>query len=150
MEPILIFLAICLIAGSMAAIFSLQPQWFPELTALADGTQGSARSLSPDDPARRFSLQNTLLIVGPSSEHPACRMQRRLLKPAVPLLIRENVAIIEVYGEAHPRRNGEALMWLDPALLRLALDAEDGFYVIYVDDTEKTVFRPTVPRCLLI
>ena len=52
---------------------------------------------------------------------------------------------MEVYGDATPRQNGEPMDWLDPALLRHALNAEGGFFVIYVDDAGKTLFRSEAP-----
>ena len=53
--------------------------------------------------------------------------------------------MIEVYGDSKPRKNGEPIDWLDPSLLRHALNAEQGFYVVYVDDTGKTRFRSEAP-----
>ncbi|MEM9617608.1 MAG: hypothetical protein AAF936_06570 [Pseudomonadota bacterium] len=72
-------------------------------------------------------------------------MQRRLLKPAIPALIREDVTVMEVYGDDTPRKNGEPIEWLDPSLLRHALDAEHGFFIIYVDDAGKSCFRSEAP-----
>ncbi len=53
--------------------------------------------------------------------------------------------MIEVYGESQPRKNGEPIDWLDTSLLRHALDAEQGFYVVYVDEAGKTRFRSEAP-----
>ena len=72
-------------------------------------------------------------------------MQRRLLKPAIPALIREEITVMEVYGADRPRKNGEPVDWLDPSLLRHALGAEDGFFVIYVDERGKTRFHSPAP-----
>jgi len=128
-------IATCLIFGFIAAIISFRPNLLPEIGA----------SLRRADPVKQFSPHNTLFIVGPSANHPACRMQRRLLKPAIPALIREDVTVMEVYGEDTPRKNGDPIDWLDPSLLRHALDAEHGFYIVYVDEAGKTRFRSEAP-----
>lgn len=145
MEMTLIFLAISLIIGSIAAIFAFQPQWLPEIHQARDWKSSDHDHMVAETPMRSFSLSNTLLIIGPEKDHTACQIQRRLLKPAVPLLIREDVSIMEIYGLAAPRKNGEPLAWLDPALLRHALDAEDGFSIVYVGDDGKAVFQRRSP-----
>ena len=128
-------IATCLVFGSIAAILSIRPNLLPELGA----------NLRRADPVKKFSPQNTLFIIGPATNHTACRIQRRLLKPAIPALIREDVAVIEVYGDSTPRKNGDPIEWLDPSLLRHALDAESGFYLIYVDPAGKARFRSEAP-----
>ncbi len=128
-------IATCLIFGFIAAVASFRPKLIPEIGA----------NLRRADPVKKFSPRSTLFIIGPAANHQACRMQRRLLKPAIPALIREDVSVIEVYGEKQPRKNGEPIDWLDPSLLRHALDAEQGFFVVYVDDAGKTRFRSEAP-----
>jgi len=128
-------IAICLSFGAVAALLSFRPQFLPEVTA----------SLRKTETVKKLSPRNTLFIIGPSSNHPACRMQRRLLKPAIPALISEDVVVIEVYGDDTPRKNGEPIEWLDPSLLRHALGAEEGFFVVYVDPEGKTRFRSEAP-----
>lgn len=128
-------IASCLIVGVIAAVASLRPNLIPEL----------GENLRRADPIKQFSPQSTLFIVGPNANHPACRMQRRLLKPAIPALIREDITVMEVYGADRPRKNGEPVDWLDPSLLRHALGAEDGFFVIYVDEQGKTRFHSPAP-----
>ena len=128
-------IASCLIVGVIAGVASLRPNLLPEL----------GESLRRTDPVRKFSPQSTLFIIGPNANHPACRMQRRLLKPAIPALIREDVTVMEVYGADQPRKNGEPIDWLDPSLLRHALGAEGGFFVIYVDENGKTRFHSPAP-----
>ncbi len=135
MELTFAIIAACLVFGFIAALASFRPNLIPEI--------GS--SLRNTETVKKFSPRNTLFIIGASANHPACRMQRRLLKPAIAALIREDVSVMEVYGEATPRQNGDPIDWLDPALLRHALNAEDGFYLIYVDDDGKTVFRSEAP-----
>lgn len=130
-----IIIAICLIFGAIAAMLSFRPNMVPEMTA----------SLRRGDNVKKFSPKNTLFIIGPSSNHQACKLQRRLLKPAIPALIREDVVVIELYGLDIPRKNGEPIDWLDPSLLRHALAADDGFFVIYVDPYGKTAFRNEAP-----
>ena len=127
----------CLIFGFIAALLSLRPNLLPELGA-------NLRRARPD-PVKKFSPRNTLFIIGPAANHAACRMQRKLLKPAIPAFIREDIAVIEVYGEDTPRKNGDPIDWLDPSLLRHALDAEQGFFLIYVDPDGKTCFRSEAP-----
>jgi len=145
METTLLLIAACLLIGGTAALFAFKPQWVP----VAKNAAALNPIPDPFDPNHRsrkdFSLSNTLLIIGPATNHPACRLQRKLLKPAIPLLIREDIAVIELYGENYPRKNGDAIGWLDPALLRHALDAEEGFYIIYVDETGKTIFQNRAP-----
>lgn len=131
----LFIIAICLVVGVIAAVQSVRPHFASEITA----------QLRRTEPLKKFSPKNSLFLVGPSANHQACRMQRRLLKPAVPALIREDVAVIELYGDDTPRKNGEPLDWLDPALLRHAIAADNGFNLIYVDPDGKTRFRSEAP-----
>lgn len=128
-------IASCLIVGVIAAVASLRPNLIPEIS----------ESIRRADPIKQFSPQSTLFVIGPNANHPACRMQRRLLKPAIPALIREDVTVMEIYGSDQPRKNGDAVDWLDPSLLRHALGAEDGFFVIYVDEDGKTIFHSPAP-----
>ncbi len=126
----------CVVFGVVAALASFKPAFLP-------GVGTSLRNASID--LKKFSPRKTVFIIGPSANHPACRMQRRLLKPAIAALIRDDVAVVEVYGESTPRKNGDPIQWLDAALLRHAMDAESGFFVIYVDDEGKTLFRSEAP-----
>ncbi len=135
MELTFAIIATCLVFGLVAAIASARPNLIPEIGA----------SLRRSETIRKFSPRNTLFIIGAHAAHPACKMQRRLLKPAIAALIRNDVKVMEVYGDDQPRQNGEEMDWLDPALLRHALGAEDGFFVIYVDDEGKTLFRSEAP-----
>lgn len=135
MELTFAIIAICLIVGFIAALTSIRPDLIPEIGA----------SLRPATEVRKFSPRNTLFIIGPSAGHAACRMQRRLLKPAIAALIREDVTVMELYGDDTPRQNGDPIDWLDPALLRHALDAEEGFCILFVDQSGKTVFRSEAP-----
>lgn len=128
-------IATCLLFGALAAILSIRPNLLPELGA----------NIRKADPVKKFSPRNTLFIIGPAANHTACRIQRRLLKPAIPALIREDVTVIEVYGDDTPRKNGEPIEWLDPSLLRHALDADAGFFLIYVDPAGKARFRSEAP-----
>lgn len=126
--------AICIAFGAVAAVAARGDFRLPDLA----GMIGRAD-------VKRFSPRKTLFIIGPAEGHAACRMQRRLLKPAIAALIRDDVAVIEVYGDETPRKNGEPMDWLDASLLRHAMTAEEGFYVIYVDDDGKTRFRSEAP-----
>lgn len=129
-----LFIFLCLVLGGAAAFALRGPASVPGLGA----------SLKEAE-LKRFSPRKTLFIIGPSANHPPCRMQRRLLKPALAALIREDVTVVEIYGKDRPRKNGEELDWLDPSLLRHALGAEDGFYVVYVNEDGKTVLRSQAP-----
>ena len=135
MELTFAIIATCLVFGFVAALASIRPNLIPEIGASLRGAES----------VKKFSPRNTLFIIGSSANHPACRMQRRLLKPAIAALIREDVCVMEVYGEDTPRQNGDPIDWLDPALLRHALDAEGGFFVIYVDGDGKTLFKSEAP-----
>ncbi len=130
----LLFIATCMMFGAIAAASARGPIELPDLP----------RPLTKDD-LKRFSPRKTLFIIGPNANHPACRLQRRLLKPAIALLIREDVTVIELYGDNPARKNGDDIDWLDPALLRHAMNAEEGFFVIYVDENGKTLFRSEGP-----
>ncbi|MEL6506580.1 MAG: hypothetical protein AAFR29_02995 [Pseudomonadota bacterium] len=145
MELTLIILAFGLIAGSVFAMLATRPTWLPELRSALQWRAPAETISAPGGTNRNFTLRNTLIIVGPQVNHATCRLQRRLLKPAVPLLIREDVAIMEIYADGPPRRNGELLSWLDASLLRHALNAEDGFTLVFVGDDGKTVFRRQSP-----
>lgn len=137
MGLMLLIIAACLLCG-VAAVFAVRnPTIAPQL---ADTL---AQAHKPD--LKSFSPRRTLFLIGPHANHAACRMQRRLLKPALAALIRDEVSVVEVYGATTPRKNGELMKWLDPALLRHALDAGEGFFVIYVDAAGKTVFRKEAP-----
>ncbi len=126
--------SICIALGAFAAVAARGDFRMPDFA----GILGRAD-------LKRFSPRKTLFIIGPSEDHAACRMQRRLLKPAIAALIRDDVAVIEIYGDETPRTNGEPMDWLDASLLRHAMTAEEGFYVIYVDDDGKTRFRSQAP-----
>ena len=128
-------IATCLVFGFIAAVASFRPTLLPEI--------GGALRETPK--VRRFSPRKTLFIIGPAQSHTACKIQRRLLKPAIPALIREDVSVIEVYGMNTPRKNGEPIDWLDASLLRHAMNAEEGFFVLYVDENGKTRFRSEAP-----
>lgn len=130
----LLILATCVLFGAIAHFAGRGPLSLPDI-------REAIRAAEP----KRFSPRNTLFIIGPTANHNACRMQRRLLKPAIAALIREDVSVIEVYGQSRPTRNGDAMDWLDASLLRHAMDAEEGFYVIYVDEEGKTLFRSEAP-----
>ncbi|MGE0182847.1 MAG: DUF4174 domain-containing protein [Parvularculaceae bacterium] len=130
----LLILATCLIFGAIAYFAARGPLPVPDI-------REAIRKTEP----KRFSPRNTLFIIGPSANHNPCRMQRRLLKPAIAALIRDDVSVIEVYGQTKPTMNGEPIDWLDASLLRHAMDAEEGFFVIYVDDDGKTAFRSEAP-----
>ncbi len=130
----LLILATCIGFGAIAYFAAKGPLPVPNIRA-------AIRETEP----KRFSPKNTLFIIGPSPNHNACRLQRRLLKPAIAALISEDVAVIEVYGDMRPTKNGEKMEWLDASLLRHAMNAEDGFYVVYVDQDGKTGFRSEAP-----
>ena len=130
----LLIIAVCIIFGLAA--------WF----AAQDPVRvGAIREAIRDAEPKRFSPRRTLFVIGPSANAHACRIQRKLLKPAIATLIGADVCVIEVYGQNRPRKNGEPMQWLDASLLRHAMDAEDGFFVIYVDDAGKTLFRCEAP-----
>lgn len=130
----LLILATCLSFGAIAYFAARGPLPLPDI-------RSAIREAEP----KRFSPRKTLFIIGPTANHNACRMQRRLLKPAIATLIRDDVSVIEVYGETRPTKNGEKMEWLDASLLRHAMNAEEGFFVIYVDDDGITVFRSEAP-----
>ncbi len=130
----LLIVAVCIIFGLAA--------WFAAHDPLPVST---IRAAIKDAEPKRFSPRRTLFVIGPSANAHACRMQRRLLKSAIAALIAEDVSVIEVYGQNRPRKNGEAMQWLDASLLRHAMDAEQGFIVVFVDDEGKTVVRREAP-----
>ena len=130
----LIIIAICLIFGGVAAFSAQGPITLPDFS----------KAISRND-FQQFSPQKTLFIIGPSEEHNGCKLQRRLVKPALAALIRDDVSVMEVYGDNTPTKNGEPLEWLDPSLLRHGLDAEDGFLTIYVNENGKTTLRSKAP-----
>lgn len=134
----LLIIALALVAGAAGALLMLRPSFLPSLLPQIGA------SLKAAEP-KRFSPKKTLFLIGPGVNHPACKLQRRLLKPAIPALIREDVTVIEIYGGDRPRKNGEDIDWLDASLLRHAMNAEDGFYVVYVDADGKTTLRSKAP-----
>lgn len=129
-----LFFALALILGGVAWLAMRRPQVLAEIGATLKEAE-----------LKRFSPKNSLFIFGPSVNHPPCRLQRRLLKPAIAALIREDIVVMEVYGDGVPRKNGEEVDWLDPSLLRHAMNADNGFWVIYVDDSGKAVLRSAAP-----
>ena len=130
----LLFIAICIGLGGVAALSGRGPINLPDVP-----------KPFTDQDLRQFSPKQTLFIIGPAANHPACRLQRRLLKPAIAMVIREDITIMEIYGEDAPRKNGDVVDWLDPALLRHAMDAEEGFFVIYMNAAGKVAFRSEAP-----
>ncbi|MEM9169027.1 MAG: hypothetical protein AAGC56_05190 [Pseudomonadota bacterium] len=94
---------------------------------------------------RRYSPKRTIFLFGPDEDHAACRLQRRLLKPALAALIREDVAVIEAYGAEPPRRNGVVMRWLDADVLRHGYDVADGFKVVYVNDRGRVAYASDAP-----
>jgi len=137
-----LIIAFCLALGALAAVAGGRPGLFRSVAAEMRAALGAdIRAARP----KRFSPKNTLFLIGPSASHPACRLQRRLLKPAIAAFIREDVTVMEVYGDERPEMNGEPVDWLDAALLRHAMDAEQGFFLIYVDADGKTVIRSEAP-----
>ncbi len=130
----LLIIAVCVIFGLAA--------WFAAHEPIR---VGAIREAIKDAEPKRFSPKRTLFVIGPTANAHACRIQRKLLKPAIATLIGADVSVIEVYGQNRPRKNGEPMEWLDASLLRHAMDAEEGFFVIYVDDAGKTVFRREAP-----
>lgn len=142
MAETLLIIVLCLLSGGVAMLAARRPGFVAGLVPrLSAALKASVTASQP----KRFSPRRTLFVIGPAVNHPACRLQRRLIKPALAALIRDDIAVIEVYGDDPPRKNGAAMEWLDPALLRHALDAESGFCVIYVDQSGKTAFRSPAP-----
>jgi hypothetical protein len=133
---------LCLACGGLAALATRRPD---VVAGLAPRIGAALKTQLAASQPKRFSPRRTLFVIGPAANHPACRLQRRLIKPALAALIRDDIAVIEVYGDEPPRKNGSAMDWLDPALLRHALDAESGFFLIFIDDAGKTAFRSTAP-----
>lgn len=129
-----LFFASSVMFAAVAWLALRRPQVFEQLGATLKEAE-----------LKRFSPKKTLFIFAPAPNHPPARLQRRLLKAAVAALIRDDVVVMEVYGDALPRKNGEAVDWLDSSLLRHAMNADDGFWVIYVDAAGKTVLRSGAP-----
>ncbi|MBY0422416.1 MAG: hypothetical protein K2Q06_08940 [Parvularculaceae bacterium] len=138
----LIVIALCVVFGMFAAYASRRPDAIAAvLPKLGHGLRAELTAARP----KQFSPRRTLFLIGPSVNHAACRLQRRLIKPALAALIRDDVSVIELYGDEPARKNGAAIDWLDPALLRHAMEAETGFHLIYVDGDGKTAFRSSAP-----
>lgn len=142
MVETLIIFALCLASGGFAMLAAQRPGL---ISGLPQKIGMAVRANLTASQPKRFSPRRTLFVIGPSANHPACRLQRRLIKPALAALIRDDIAVIEVYGDEQPRKNGAAMEWLDPSLLRHALDAEQGFFLIFIDDFGKTAFRSPAP-----
>ncbi len=133
----LLIILSCVLLGTFTVLASRHPV---DLSALADGSSGE-----PGLNEQHFTPRKTMFIIGPSRGHAACNLQRRLLKPALATLIREDISVMELYGDETPYRNGAALPWLDASLLRFAMDARQGFVVLYVDENGKTLFKRNAP-----
>lgn len=138
--PFLI-IAATLLFGAVAWLLSRRSRPLPSLPQISAGIGDSMRAAQP----KRFSPKKTLFLIGPSANHPACRLQRKLLKPALSPLMSGGVVVIELYGDDPARKNGAPIEWLDPALLRHAMDAEEGFLIAYVDAEGQTAFRYRAP-----
>ncbi len=143
MEFAFIVIAVCLVVGGLAALSSGHQNIVENGELRIPAQSGPLASLGKKQTL--FSLRNTLIIFGPKANHPTCRLQRKLLKPTIPMLIRDDIAVVEVYGNTPPRRNGDILPWLDASLLRHAFKAEDGFTILFVDQTGKAVFQKQSP-----
>ena len=131
-------ITLCLALGAVAAVAGRRPGL---LDRIVPSIGAGLREARP----KQFSPKRTLFLIGPAANHPACRLQRRLLKQAIPAFIRDDITIIEIYGDDRPRKNGEEIDWLDTALLRHAMNAEEGFFLIYVDAEGKTALRSEAP-----
>lgn len=135
-------LAFCVAFGALAGYFNHRPD-------VAARVSSAISSVGKGDffahQSKQFSPRRTLFVIGAAPNHPACRLQRRLIKPALAAFIRDDISVVEVYGTAPALKNGASIAWLDPALLRHAMDAEDGFHLIFVDDAGKTAFRSLAP-----
>jgi hypothetical protein len=129
-----LFFALSVILGGVAWLAMRRPEVLAEIGATLKAAE-----------LKRFSPKNTLFIFGPTVNHPPCRLQRRLLKPAVAALIRDDVTVMEVYGDLTPRKNGEEVDWLDPSLLRHAMNADNGFWIVFVDRDGKALLRSPAP-----
>ena len=129
-----LFLGLATILGGVAWLAMRRPQVLAEIGATLKEAE-----------LKRFSPKTTLFLFEPTINHPPRRLQRRLLKPAVAALIREDIVVMEVYGDDPPRKNGEKVDWLDPSLLRHAMNADNGFHVIYVDEGGKSLLRSAAP-----
>jgi hypothetical protein len=134
MAMTVLFVVFCLLLGAFAAAAARRPGLLPAI-----GTH--LKEARP----KQFSPKHALFIFGPSAGHPACRLQRRLIKPALDSLLKEGVAVMEVYGNDIPLKNGEAMDWLDASLLRHALNVDGGFQLVYVDGTGKAALRSSAP-----
>lgn len=142
MVETLFVILLCLACGGLAAVAANRPGVF---AGLAPRIGAAVKTQIAASRPKRFSPRRTLFVIGPVANHPACRLQRRLIKPALAAFIRDDIAVIEVYGDEAPRKNGAPMDWLDPALLRHALDAEAGFCLLYIDEDGKTAFRSPAP-----
>ena len=129
-----LFIAIGIALGLFAAATTREPVVWPS-SAHPMLTHGF----------NQFSPRRTIFIFGTEPDNPGCQLQRRLLKPAVATIIGEDIRVIEVYANLPARQNGNEIKWLDPSLLRHAMDAESGFLLIYVDDNGQTALRSEAP-----
>lgn len=129
-----LFFALSVVLGGVAWLALRRPHVLAEIGATLKEAE-----------LKRFSPKKTLFIFGPTINHPPCRLQRRLLKPAIAALIRDDVTVMEVYGDLTPRKNGKEVDWLDPSLLRHAMNADDGFFVVYVDGEGRALLRSAAP-----
>lgn len=133
----LLIILSCVLLGAFTVLAASQPA---ALHVLPDGL-----AHGKDFHDQRFIPRKMVFIIGPSRAHAACRMQRRLLKPNLACLIREDISVMEIYGDDAPCRNGAPMPWLDTSLLRFAMDARQGFVILYVDEHGKTRFSRNAP-----
>ncbi|MEM9706142.1 MAG: hypothetical protein AAF850_08710 [Pseudomonadota bacterium] len=127
-------------ACSFAAVSALLIYLNAALVAVA-----TAVSKVSSDDVRVFSPKRTVFILGPDASDQTCRIQRRFLKPVLAAFIRDEIAVVEAYGDDAVRRNGEPMGWPDAMLVRHALGAGEEFALILMDDDGRVAFRSERP-----
>ena len=112
-------IATCLVFGFIAALVSVRPNIVPELRA----------NLRRPEALKQFSPRNTLFLIGPGAIIPPAGCSAVLLKPAIAGADpRRCLGYGSLWRRQRRAKNGEPIDWLDPALLRHALNAEARFF----------------------
>jgi hypothetical protein len=84
--------------------------------------------------APTVDIRRAIVIFGPEQNDVVCVMQRRALKPLLLRIRSLRISVIEVYGNAEPRKNGDLMDKADNLALRRALRARGGFHLFCLDD----------------
>ena len=130
---------LALVVGAFLALASLRGR--PAVGQLGDETPDESVGFGAIEQQGNFNPARSLFIFGPEKNDPECTQQRRVIKPLLATMLERHIAIVEIYGDRAPSRNGQVVDWLDTEILRQTLNAQVGFHLIYVNESGRASFH---------